>query len=99
MHSTECCGLLKRAVAQDPVLQDERKTMYFADDIERAVLHSPSSEKQFATAPIIGHSGGATSSSDPFGSSSAVQHSQALGRGQKRTLPEDGVVCIELSST
>ena len=80
MHSTECRELLKRAVAQDPVLQDERKTMYFADDIERAVKHSSSSEKQFATAPSTGLSGGATGSSDPFGSSSAVQHSQALGR-------------------
>ena len=61
MHSTECRELLKRAVAQDPVLQDEGKTLYFADDIERAVKHSSSSEKQFATAPSTGHSGGATS--------------------------------------
>ena len=48
-------------MAQDPVLQDEGKTLYFADDIERAVKHSSSSEKQFATAPSTGHSGGAIS--------------------------------------
>ena len=40
--------------------------MYFADDIEGALKHSSSSEKQFATAPSTGFSGGATRSSDPL---------------------------------
>ena len=74
-HAKECRERLERAVAQDKVLKrkldnaEERKTKYFADEIERAVKRSSRTEKQFAASPNTELFGGATSSSDPCESS------------------------------
>ena len=84
---------LERAVSPDPVLKrklndvEERKRKYLAVEVERAVNQASSvAERQLAKVPSTG---GATSSSDPHGSTSGAILAQTFGRGQKRIIPEE----------